>query len=167
MTHPEPSSPEAARAHRPSRRKFLVGGGAAALAVGSAALWRWRNSPPPPESVWVGKASDYALDLSSVIQAGLKQLGVHAGEIKKRRILLKPNLVEAHRNAAHINTHPLMVRAAAEAFLKLGAESVTVAEGPGHQSDTIYVLEESGFADALMDDHLPFVDLNYDSLYSV
>ena len=36
--------------------------------------------------------------------------------------------------------------AASRAFLALGANSVIVAEGPGHQRDTQLVLEETGLA---------------------
>ena len=50
-----------------------------------------------------------------------------------------PNLVDfASGNA--INTHPLLVLAAAESFRRMGAKYVIVAEGPGHQRDTQLVL---------------------------
>ena len=59
-----------------------------------------------------------------------------------------------------------MVRGAVEAFLKLGAATVVVAEGPGHIHDTLLVLEESGLAEVLREDRIPFVDLNYESGFS-
>ncbi len=40
---------------------------------------------------------------------------------------------------------PLLVLAAAESFRRLGAKSVLVAEGPGHQRDTQLVLSQSGY----------------------
>jgi uncharacterized protein (DUF362 family) len=77
-----------------------------------------------------------------------------------KRILLKPNLVEPHSNFAHINTHPLVIQAVAESFLHLGASKVIVAEGAGHRRDSLLVLEESGLADVLYEDKIPFRDLN-------
>ena len=67
----------------------------------------------------------------------------------------------------HINTHPLVVRGAAEAFRRFGASRVLVAEGPGHSRDTQLVLEESGMGEVLIEDRIPFVDLNYDAGYTV
>ena len=57
--------------------------------------------------------------------------------------------------------------AAVEAFLNLGAAKVLVAEGPGHVNDTLLVLEESGIAEILWEDKIPFVDLNYDQTYTI
>jgi len=84
-------------------------------------------------------------------------------DVRGKPVLLKPNLVDFIRGN-HINTHPLLVSAAAECFRRLGASSVVVGEGPGHQRDTELVLFESGFADQLHDQKLAFVDLNRDEL---
>jgi uncharacterized protein (DUF362 family) len=107
------------------------------------------------------------MDLTSVILKGLQELGVTSQEIRGKRILLKPNLVETRPGSEHINTHPLVVRAAVEAFLHLGALRVLVAEGVGHRRDTLMVLEESGLADVLFEDRIPFIDLNYDTVFSI
>jgi uncharacterized protein (DUF362 family) len=116
---------------------------------------------------FIGKAASYEADLASIILSGLTELKVKPSEIKGKRILLKPNLIEPHAGSGHINTHPLVVRGAAEAFLRLGASKVLVAEGPGHSRDSLLVLEESGLGDVLLEDRLPFVDLNYDAVYTV
>ena len=84
--------------------------------------------------------------------------------MKGKRVLLKPNLVEPHRTLEHINTHPLVIRAAVEAFLSMGAAQVMVAEGSGHRRDNLLVLEESGLADVLAEDKIPFTDLNLSSV---
>ena len=63
-----------------------------------------------------------------------------------------------------INTHPLLVLAAAESFRRLGAQSVLLAEGPGHQRDTHLVLSQSGYEQCLKDEKIRFVDLNRDEL---
>jgi uncharacterized protein (DUF362 family) len=115
---------------------------------------------------FIAKATDYRIDLASVIKAGLQELGTSEQEIKGKRILLKPNLVEPHRGIGHINTHPLVVRGALEAFKSLGAAEVIVAEGPGHYRDTHLVLEESKMIDVLWEDRIPFVDLNNDQWFS-
>ena len=78
-------------------------------------------------------------------------------------MLLKPNLVDYIPGDA-INTHPLLVLAAAESFRRLGAKSVLVAEGPGHQRDTHLVLSQSGYEQCLRDERIRFVDLNRDQL---
>jgi uncharacterized protein (DUF362 family) len=44
--------------------------------------------------------------------------------------------------------------------MRLGAASVTVAEGPGHRRDTGYVVEASGLGPALREVGAPFIDLN-------
>ncbi|KHK03311.1 DUF362 domain-containing protein [Desulfovibrio sp. TomC] len=111
-------------------------------------------------SVFVAKAADYGVDLGGIVRRGMAELGLTSREIAGKRVLLKPNLVEPHAGAGHINTHPLVVRAVAEAFLALGAASVVVAEGAGHRRDAYLVLEESGLADILAREKLPFFDLN-------
>ena len=111
-------------------------------------------------STFIGKAHDYQGNLATLIRDGLRELGITPTMVTGKRILLKPNLVEPHPSAPHINTHPLVVRGAIEAFLSLGAASVAVAEGPGHRHDTLLVLEESGLGDVLYEDHIPFHDVN-------
>ena len=90
-------------------------------------------------------------------------MGITGSELRGKKILLKPNLVEPHKERHHINTNPLLIRAAVEAFLSLGAAEVAVAEGPGHRTDTLLVLDESGLSEVLAEDHIRFIDLNYDT----
>lgn len=144
------------------RREFMAGAfWTLASLCGLRVLGGCRLNQQPAET-FIAKAGDYSGDLSSVILAGLRELRVAEGEIRGKRILLKPNLVEPHRGAGHINTHPLAVRGAVEAFLGLGAAEVLVAEGPGHYRDAHLVLEESGLIDVLREDGIPFRDLNND-----
>jgi uncharacterized protein (DUF362 family) len=152
----------------PSRRSFLGllgAGGAAGLGAG----W-WYHGPHEAgltAEVFIGRADRYDAPLSDLIERGLRELGWGPEGLRGRRVLLKPNLVEPNRAHRHINTHPLVVRAAAEAFLRLGAASITVAEGAGHVRDALLVLEESGLAEVLAEDRIPFVDLNSDSFFRV
>lgn len=115
---------------------------------------------------FVAKVGGYDADISSVIGAGLQELGVAKSEIEGKRILLKPNFVESHRGATHINTHPLVIRAAVEAFRRYGAADIIVAEGPGHCRDTHLILEDTGLIDVLGSERITFKDLNQDSWFT-
>lgn len=150
-----------------SRRDFILGAlkGSACLACGSIMAGCTPGVRQTAET-FIAKTRDYSIDLASVIKAGLQELAISEKEIKGKRILLKPNLVEPHRGAGHINTHPLVVRGAVEAFKSYGAAEVIVAEGPGHYRDTHLVLEESKMIDVLWEDRIPFVDLNNDQWFS-
>lgn len=149
-----------------TRRDFLITGlGGAALAALGLHFWPKLFGPTWREPTFIGRAPDYRADIAGVIRAGFKELGVSPAEIRGKRILLKPNLVETDPGAIHINTHPAVVYGACQAFYQLGAAKVVVAEGPGHCRDTLLLLEESGLAEVLWQDRIPFIDLNYDEVY--
>ncbi|MEE9293644.1 MAG: DUF362 domain-containing protein [Phycisphaerae bacterium] len=158
-----------ARGWSPSRRELLGLGGALAVGGGIAGAARWwnRHEKGLRASVFIGKASDYQADLAAVVGQGLRELGITNRHISGKRILLKPNLVETAPSQAPINTHPSVVVAAADAFRRLGAADVIVAEGQGHRRDSWLVLEESGMSEALADAGLSFVDLNHDEVVGV
>lgn len=120
----------------------------------------------PLAETFVAKVSRYDADIRSAILSGFRELGVRTDEIKGKTILLKPNLVETRAGAPHINTHPAVIRAAIESFSSLGASKVLVAEGAGHCRDTLRLLEETGIMDVLVEDRIPFVDLNCDDVYT-
>ena len=86
--------------------------------------------------------------------------------LRGKTVLLKPNLVE-YIPGTEVNTDPRLVGAAASAFLALGAKSVLVGEGPGHQRDTFLVLAESGLEKELQARRIRFVDLNRDEIRQV
>ena len=151
-----------------TRRELLLAG-AAGIIVGTGLLSvpkRYFRMPQKAQ-VFVGKVQDYQMDIADVIVRGMRELGVAAGELNGKRILLKPNLVETASGAPHINTHPLVLRGTIEAFFQLGATTVMVAEGPGHRRDTLAVYEESGLADVLTEDRILFHDLNYITGYEL
>ena len=124
-----------------TRRKFLkaIGVGGAAIGAGFL-LGRFNFTRENKTESFIASVSDYGRDLSREILRGLKELGIKPLDIKDKKVLLKPNLVEPHRNLEHINTHPLVIRGAVEAFLSLGASEVFVAEGAGHRRDSLFVL---------------------------
>ena len=155
-----------------SRRTFLLGSATAvagAAAAASAGDWLrrapapWDHSafPPPGEArVAVLRATSYDRGLEEIVAGGLQAIGV---DVRGASVVLKPNLVEV-REGVPINTDPRLVAAAVLSLRRLGASSVTVAEGPGHRRDTKYVRAQSGFDEALRGLDARFVDLNTDSL---
>lgn len=113
---------------------------------------------------FIAKASSYDADLTAPIQAGMRELGIGPEQIRDKRILLKPNLVETAEGAVHIHTHPHVIRAAAEAMLRLGAASVIVGEGSANYREIARIAEETGLDELLAEDNIPIVDLNCDDL---
>jgi uncharacterized protein (DUF362 family) len=137
------------------------------LGAGSLVVPKRYFRRPQRAQVFVAKVAHYQLDIADAITRGMRELGISPEELKDKRVLLKPNLVETASGAPHINTHPLVLRGAVEAFLQLGASTVMVAEGPGHRRDTLAVYEESGLADVLTEDRIRFHDLNYITGYEL
>jgi uncharacterized protein (DUF362 family) len=153
-----------------TRRDLLKGLPGAAL-LGAAAC---RQSSPPPydparfthaatSDVAVLPANRYELDFSDVIGRGLQLLNV---DVRNKRVLLKPNLVEFERDRA-INTHPAVIAGAAQALLRAGARQVVVAEGPGHRRDIDYLVTGTGLLEHVRNMRVPFVDLNHDDVRRV
>jgi uncharacterized protein (DUF362 family) len=147
-----------------NRRNFLTGmGGLATIGMGARQVNEW-NERSLRAQVFIAKAACYEADLESIIVAGLSELGLSTSWAKGRSVLLKPNLVEPCRDSPQINTHPTVVRAAAEVFRRWGAREVIVAEGPGHCRDSQLVLDHSGLGGMLDESGLEFVDLNHDDI---
>ncbi len=150
------------------RRRALIS--AAGLAVGGMATARLlpeemllRDRRPSRSRVAIISAVGYCEDLADSLKRVLRMFGLN---VRGKSVLLKPNLVEFIAGV-EVNTNPILVGAAAEAFRSLGARSVVVAEGPGHQRDTYLVLAESGLEGQLRRQKLAFVDLNRDELIKV
>ena len=143
-----------------TRRDVLLAT-AAGLVIGAGSLVIPKRyfRMPQRSQVFIAKVAEYRRDIAAAVLSGFRELDI-SSDIKDKRILLKPNLVETATGAPHINTHPLVLLGAIEAFLGLGAAAVMVAEGPGHRRDTLAVYEESGLADVLTEDRIPFHDLN-------
>jgi uncharacterized protein (DUF362 family) len=147
-----------------TRRDFLVG--SAALAAGASVsvpffLPKYNVDRRPKRSrVAILHADQYSQRLDEIVAAGLRLFPI---DVRGKRVVLKPNLVDYAPGDA-INTHPMLVFAAAESFRRMGAKSVVVAEGPGHQRDTQLVLSQSGYERFLREEKIRFVDLNRDEL---
>ena len=113
-----------------TRRTVLAGSlgiaGGAAISLPFLVPHYDRDRRPTPSRVAILPASEYSEKLAVLLWEGLKLFNLDVGG---KSILLKPNLVD-YIPGAEINTHPLLVIAAAECFRRLGARRVTVAEGP-------------------------------------
>jgi len=146
-----------------SRREFLTticAGGI--LATSGLTFFQWINQPQLQAQTFIGHAADYGSNITTLMNAGFRELGISPKRIQGKRILLKPNLVETDQGASHINTHPLVIRAAIESLLSLGASEVLVGEGPGHRRDTLDVIDTSGLTTVLREDQIAFLNLNYE-----
>ena len=117
----------------------------------------------PKSRVAILQVDSYREGLEAMIEVGLRLFRLN---VRGKTVLLKPNLVEFIAGA-EVNTNPHLVGAAAEAFLRIGAKAVIVAEGPGHARDTFEVLARNGLDTQLRERHLRFVDLNRDELTEV
>lgn len=114
----------------------------------------------PPSRVAIRRAANYSADLASLIQETVTSLGF---EVRDKMVLLKPNFVEPDPRGI-VNTHPAVVGAAREAFLRLGASRVVVGEGPGHERDTESILETIRLRNYIGTLAGNFVDLNLDDV---
>ena len=127
------------------------------LAVETAGRLR---QTPAETAVHIARATDYDADLAGILQ---KQYEAFRGQVPLagKRVVLKPNLVEYHRDKV-INTNPKVVAAAIELCRREGAAEVIVAEGPGHWRNVEYLVSASGLGDVLRQYQVPFIDLNHD-----
>jgi uncharacterized protein (DUF362 family) len=144
------------------RRSLLVGAGLTATIAGGMILGAplIKQMTSERAKVFIARNQKYDGPLAKTIEDGLKATGLDFAALAGKKVLLKPNMVEPVKSAPHMTTHPAMVIAAAEVFLKAGAQ-VVVGEGPGHLRDTQHALEESGIGPALRSEKLTFGDLNY------
>jgi len=151
------------------RRDFLKAAtllGMTSLATRCGRESRWKTGAfrkPKASQVAILKAASYEKNLVGVILEGIKTCGLR---VSGRKVLLKPNLVEYETDMV-INTHPAVVGAAIDAFLRLGAREVRVGEGPGHRRDTDGLLVASGLLPYLKETGSSFVDLNLDDIKRV
>lgn len=140
-----------------NRRDFVAG------TIGSAALADCARKPYREATVSIVRAAAYSQDLYTTVRRLLKEQKL---DVRGRRVVLKPNLVEFEPGNA-INTHPLVVHAALEAFRALGAAEVRIAEGPGHRRNTLDLAEAAGYFEIIPNFEDVFTDLNIDEISRV
>lgn len=148
------------------RRDFVLGAlvaPAVGMVGGGSSTSRWDRAAYRKRSesrVVVSRVDSYESPLVERIVEGVSLCGV---SVTGRSVLLKPNLVEFDPQGV-INTNPAVVAAAIEAFRRLDAREVTVAEGPGHRRDNEYLLRASGLQSVLKEHRTRYVDLNSDDV---
>src|ERR1700735_2980925 len=122
-----------------------------------------RPSPsllPPfsrPESrVAIRRIANYEADLAAVLFETLSEFDL---PVRGKTILLKPNLVGVDP-LGMMNTHPAVIAAARESFLRLGAAEVWIGDGPALERDTQAVIDAIGLREFTGPLSGVFVDLN-------
>lgn len=152
-----------------NRRAFigLAGVGTASAYVaskmGAGPPPRLADGPPGKSGVAILKAASYSSGLVRPILDGARACGL---DVKGKRVLLKPNLVEFDAATA-VNTDARVVAAAYEALERLGASEVLIGEGPGHRRDTYELAEQADYFAAVPDFERIFTDLNRDDVTAV
>jgi uncharacterized protein (DUF362 family) len=147
-----------------TRRKF-VGFSAAAVAGTYAGLKLQRppklpDGPAGKSAVAIMRARSYSDDLVSRMLAGIRECGL---DVRGKRVLLKPNLVEFDP-ATVINTDAAVIAAALEVFERLGAREVKIGEGPGHRRDTLDMADDARYRANVPKFESIFTDLNRDDV---
>lgn len=117
----------------------------------------------PLSRVAIRRAESYQADLSALLYETLCEFDL---PVQGKTVFLKPNFVTLDPLGA-INTHPAVVGAAREGFLRLGAREVMVGDGPALERDTEAIVECMRLRDYVGDLSRTFVDLNLDDVQRV
>ena len=140
----------------------------------------------PPSQVAIRSVSSYEQDLLNLVYETLVefqerasalasgQTGGNSGapnlskfaRISGSTVLLKPNFVGFDPMGV-MNTHPALVAAARESFLKFGAAEVLIGDGPALDRDTEAVIESVRLREYAGPLKRVFVDLNVDDVKRV
>jgi uncharacterized protein (DUF362 family) len=113
--------------------------------------------------VAIRSSLSYQSDLAAVLYETLREFDP---PVRGKTVLLKPNFVGSDP-LGMTNTHPVVVGAAREAFLRLGASVVLIGEGPAMDRDTQAVIESILLREYLGPLSKIFVDLNVDDVERV
>jgi uncharacterized protein (DUF362 family) len=139
---------------RLTRRRWLGAAGAALVLDGCGRRTeKWRP-------VSIHRIQAYSEGLYDLVRRVIDE---HRLDVRGKRVVLKPNLVEFDERTV-INTNPKLVHAALEAFRAAGAAEVRVAEGPGHRRVTLDLADAAGYFSTIPRFESVFTDLNLDQL---
>jgi uncharacterized protein (DUF362 family) len=117
----------------------------------------------PQSRVAIRGSLTYQSDIAAVLHETLREFDL---PVRGKTVLLKPNFV-GFDPLGMTNTHPAVVQAARETFLRLGASTVLVGEGPALDRDTHAVIESIRLREYLGPLSQIFVDLNLDDVERV
>jgi uncharacterized protein (DUF362 family) len=113
--------------------------------------------------VAIRRAVNYQQDLPALIYQTLR---VFELPVKGKTVLLKPNLV-GFDPLCEMNTHPYVIAATRESFLRLGAAQVLIGDGPAMDRDTEAIIESVRLREFTGPLGGIFVDLNLDDVKRV
>jgi uncharacterized protein (DUF362 family) len=117
----------------------------------------------PASRVMIRRAASYEQELGTLIYETLVE---YALPVKDKVVLLKPNLVGLDPLGI-MNTHPAVIAATRESFLRLGASQVLIGDGPAMDRDTEAILESVHLREFVGPLGRIFVDLNIDEVERV
>jgi uncharacterized protein (DUF362 family) len=117
----------------------------------------------PASRVAIRRVTSYQADLAAILHEAIKEFDL---PVRGKTVLLKPNLVGLDPHGV-VNTHPAVIAAARETFLRLGADKVFIGDGPATERDTIAVLESLKLREYVGPLAGIFVDLNLDDVERV
>src|SRR5215469_8856273 len=117
----------------------------------------------PASRVIIRRALSYQQDLGAIILESLRQFQVR---VSGKTVLLKPNLV-GFDPLNVMNTHPAVIAATRECFLRLGASDVFIGDGPAMDRDTEAILESVNLKHFTGPLAAIFRDLNLDEVERV
>ena len=117
----------------------------------------------PASRVVIRRAADYQHELGDIILESLKEFQL---PVRGKTVLLKANLVGLDPLNI-MNTHPAVIAATRESFLRLGASGVFIGDGPAMDRDTEAILESVRLREFIGPLQLVFRDLNLDDVSRV
>lgn len=117
----------------------------------------------PPSRVAIRRDINYRSDLLALMHETLREFDL---PVRGKTVLLKPNFVGLDPLGV-MNTHPAVVAAARESFLRLGAAQVLIGDGPAMDRDTEAILESVSLREYAGPLARIFVDLNVDDVARV
>ena len=117
----------------------------------------------PKSRVAIRGSLTYQSDLATVLHEIIREFDL---PVEGKTVLLKPNFV-GFDPLGMVNTHPAVVSAVRETFLRLGASAVLIGEGPALDRDTQAVLESIRLREYSGPLSRIFVDLNVDDVERV
>jgi uncharacterized protein (DUF362 family) len=113
--------------------------------------------------VAIRRVKSYESDLAAMLYETIREFDP---PVRGKSVLLKPNMVGFNPENS-VNTHPAVIAAARETFLKLGAAEVFIGDGPALDRDTQAVLEMARMREFVGPLKNIFVDLNVDDVERV
>jgi len=117
----------------------------------------------PTSRVMIRAAASYEQELGTLIYESLADFAL---PVKDKVVLLKPNLVGLDPLGV-MNTHPAVIAATRESFLRLGAAQVLIGDGPAMDRDTEAIIESVRLREFVGPLARTFVDLNIDDVERV